>query len=109
MHDAMNLFDEIDEYDNMALEEQEYEDIMMRSFVDIDPVEDVTTLSVGFGGDVRPPNTPNDWGSLGRAIGANTQLRELSLRQLVAKLTIDYATAYRRMNMNWRVSSQAWP
>jgi hypothetical protein len=53
---------------------EEYEDVM-RSLVDNDP--SLTTLRVGLGGH-QPPN--RDWGSLGRAIGMNTQLIKLTLR-----------------------------
>ena len=63
--------DVFEEYDNEAYE------YVMRSLVDNDPT--LTSLSVGFGGTVYPSNAI-DWGSLGRAIGMNTQVIELTLR-----------------------------
>ena len=64
---------------------KEYDDVI-RSLVDNDPT--LTSLSVGINGTIRPFNA-NDWGILGRAIGMNTQLKNLH-----------YATDYHRMSMN---------
>jgi hypothetical protein len=79
-----------DDGDDVSLEEEEnnneeYEDLI-RSLVDNDPT--LTTLSVGINGTIRPFNA-NDWGILGRAIGMNTQLKNLH-----------YATDYQQMIIN---------
>ena len=59
----------LDYFDNEPFEH------MMRRLGTNDP--SLTTLRVGLGGH-QPPN--RDWGSLGRAIGMNTQLTKLTLR-----------------------------
>jgi hypothetical protein len=67
-----------DDEDNVSLEEEEFDyeeyENMMSRLITNDP--SLTTLSVGLGGD-QPPNS---WGSFGRAIGMNTQLIKLTLR-----------------------------
>lgn len=78
-HDDDDFGDENeDDEDDMSLEDDEFDneryEVVIRRVVDNDP--NLTSLSVGVNGTV-PPN--NDWGSLGRAIGINTQLRKLML------------------------------
>jgi hypothetical protein len=67
-----------DDEDDVSLEEEEFDyeryENMMRSLVDNDP--SLTSLTVGLGGH----QPPNNWGSFGRAIGMNTQLIKLTLR-----------------------------
>ena len=92
-HDDDDLVGANDE-DDVSVEDEdndneEYEDVI-HSLVDNDPT--LTSLSVGLFGTVHPSNA-NDWGSLGRAIGMNTQLRELSLRYVVIPLRYGLPTS----------------
>ena len=82
----MNIMDHDDD-DLVGVNDDDDDDVSLDSF-DNEPFEDMmrrlgtndpslTTLRVGLGGH-QPPN--RDWGSLGRAIGMNTQLIKLTLR-----------------------------
>ena len=82
----MNIMDHDDD-DLVGVNDDDDDDVSLDSF-DNEPFEDMmrrlgtndpslTTLRVGLDGH-QPPN--RDWGSLGRAIGMNTQLIKLTLR-----------------------------
>jgi hypothetical protein len=82
----------LDSFDNEPLFEH-----MMRRLGTNDP--SLTTLSVGFGGTVHPSNAI-DWGSLGRAIGMNTQVIVLSLHNVLPTSENALASFFSGLSVN---------
>jgi len=82
----------LDSFDNEPLFEH-----MLRRLGTNDP--SLTTLSVGFGGTVHPSNAI-DWGSLGRAIGMNTQVIVLSLHNVLPTSENALASFFSGLSVN---------